>query len=77
MQLLDVDEGTGQLKVGVKILLVTPTLKSGGQLTPCPPRIAAYELTTGVRSLNSGWNRRKSQLADESQVQQTCLGTYC
>jgi hypothetical protein len=34
MQLLDVDEGTGQLKVGVKILLVTPTLKSGGQLTP-------------------------------------------
>jgi hypothetical protein len=44
MQLLDVDEGTGQLKVGVKILLVTPTLKSGGSADPLTPRIAAYDV---------------------------------
>jgi hypothetical protein len=43
MQLLDVNEGTGQLKVGVKILLVTPHPKKWGQLTPLTPRIAAYE----------------------------------
>jgi hypothetical protein len=47
MQLLDVDEGTGQLKVGVKILLVTPTLKSGGQLTP---------LTSQDRRLCCDWD---------------------
>jgi hypothetical protein len=34
MQLLDVDEGTGQLKVGGQNPIGDPTLKSGGQLTP-------------------------------------------
>jgi hypothetical protein len=44
MQLLDVDARTGQLNVGVKILLVTPTLKSGGSadsLTPQDRRLWA------------------------------------
>jgi hypothetical protein len=38
MQLLDIDEGTGQLKVGVKIVLVTPHPKKWGSADPPDPQ---------------------------------------